>query len=426
MGAAPMAYALWTRHLRHSPTQPGLARPRPVRPVRRARVDAPVFAAPPDRLRRQPRRPQGLPPVGLDHPRAPGVRAHAGCRGDDRTARPGPRQRASAWRSPSGGWPRSSTGPGTTSSTTGPTSSPATATCRRASRPRPARSPGTSSWASSSCSTTTTGSSSTARPTWAFSEDVLARFEAYGWHTQRVEDGNDVAAISAAIDAAEADDRPSRHRRPHPHRLRQPEQAGHPEGARGAARAGRGQARPRRPTAGIRTARSTCPADAPRPVPPRDRRGQGPGRRMGCALDGYAAAYPAEAAELRTAPARAQLPDGWAAALPAYEVGTEVATRNASQDAIQALAAVLPELFGGSADLSESNLTDVKANGHDHFEADARRAQPALRRPRARDGRDRQRHRLPRRLPPLLRDVPDLQRLHARLRAARRRCPGCT
>ena len=44
---------------------------------------------------------------------------------------------------------------------------------------------------------------------WAFSEDVLARFDAYGWHTQRVEDGNDVAGISAAIDAAKADDRPS-------------------------------------------------------------------------------------------------------------------------------------------------------------------------------------------------------------------------
>ncbi len=47
-----------------------------------------------------------------------------------------------------------------------------------------------------------------------------------------------------------------------------------------------------------------------------------------------------------------------------------MATRNASQDAIQALAVALPELFGGSADLSESNLTDVKANGPDHFAAD--------------------------------------------------------
>ena len=43
----------------------------------------------------------------------------------------------------------------------------------------------------------------------AWSEDVVARFEAYGWHTQRVEDGNDIEAIAAAIEAARADDRPS-------------------------------------------------------------------------------------------------------------------------------------------------------------------------------------------------------------------------
>ena len=44
---------------------------------------------------------------------------------------------------------------------------------------------------------------------WTFTEDVVARFDAYGWHTQRVDDGNDVAAINAAIEAAKADDRPS-------------------------------------------------------------------------------------------------------------------------------------------------------------------------------------------------------------------------
>src|SRR5262245_8831928 len=43
----------------------------------------------------------------------------------------------------------------------------------------------------------------------AWSEDVLARFDAYGWHTQRVADGNDLAAIQDAIEAARADDRPS-------------------------------------------------------------------------------------------------------------------------------------------------------------------------------------------------------------------------
>ncbi|MEA2619672.1 MAG: transketolase, partial [Chloroflexota bacterium] len=43
----------------------------------------------------------------------------------------------------------------------------------------------------------------------AWSEDVPARFDAYGWHTQRVEDGNDIGAIEAAIETARADERPS-------------------------------------------------------------------------------------------------------------------------------------------------------------------------------------------------------------------------
>jgi transketolase len=62
-----------------------------------------------------------------------------------------------------------------------------------------------------------------------------------------------------------------------------------------------------------------------------------------------------------------RLPDGWDRGLKTYAVGDEIATRNASQEAIQALAAPLPELFGGAADLSESNLTDVKDAGS--FEA---------------------------------------------------------
>ena len=43
----------------------------------------------------------------------------------------------------------------------------------------------------------------------AWSEDVPKRFDAYGWHTQRVEDGNDIVAIESAIEAARADERPS-------------------------------------------------------------------------------------------------------------------------------------------------------------------------------------------------------------------------
>src|SRR6185436_18134542 len=85
-------------------------------------------------------------------------------------------------------------------------------------------------------------------------------------------------------------------------------------------------------------------------------------------LDRYAAEFPQEAAELRRR-IEGRLPDGWDAGLPTWAEDAEpVATRNASQDAIQAMARALPELFGGAADLSESNLTDVK--GADLFEAD--------------------------------------------------------
>src|SRR5206468_1763199 len=74
----------------------------------------------------------------------------------------------------------------------------------------------------------------------------------------------------------------------------------------------------------------------------------------------YRDAFPDLATELRRRTRVGSLPDRWDGDLKTYETGSEVATRNASQDSIQALAARLPELFGGSADLSESNLTDVK------------------------------------------------------------------
>ncbi len=79
---------------------------------------------------------------------------------------------------------------------------------------------------------------------------------------------------------------------------------------------------------------------------------------------------------------RAGLPDGWDADLKTYATGDEIATRNASQDAIQALASRLPELFGGAADLSESNLTDVKGDGG--LQRRRGRPEPPLRGPRAR------------------------------------------
>ena len=94
-----------------------------------------------------------------------------------------------------------------------------------------------------------------------------------------------------------------------------------------------------------------------------------------------------------------------------------MATRNASQDALQALAETLPELFGGAADLSESNLTDLK--GAELFEADVpgrnirfgvrEHAMGGIANGIAYHGG----------LHPVRRHVPELQRLHARLGAPR-------
>jgi transketolase len=203
---------------------------------------------------------------------------------------------------------------------------------------------------------------------WAFSEDVLARFDAYGWHTQRVEDGNDVAGISAAIDAAKADDRPSivavRTHIGYGSPNKQDTQKAH------GAPLGPDEVRLAKEAYGWDPDRTFYVPDEAAEVFHRAiDAGKDLVAEWESRLDRYAAELPDQATELRRR-LDGRLPDGWEQALPSYEVGSEVATRNASQDTIQALAGVLPELFGGSADLSESNLTDVKANGHDHFEAD--------------------------------------------------------
>ena len=202
---------------------------------------------------------------------------------------------------------------------------------------------------------------------WAFTEDVLGRFTAYGWHVQRVADGNDVAAIDAAISTAEADPRPSLIAvKTHigfgsPNKQDSQKSHGAPLGP--------DEVRLTKEAYGWDPEKSFFTPDEAlavfRAAVPA---GEAAAAAWSAAVDAYAAAYPAEAAELRRRLSGA-LPAGWDAALPAYATGSEVATRNASQDLIQALAAALPELFGGSADLSESNLTDVKALGHDNFSA---------------------------------------------------------
>jgi transketolase len=200
----------------------------------------------------------------------------------------------------------------------------------------------------------------------AWSENVVARFEAYGWHAQRVDDGNDIDEIAAAIEEARADDRPSLIAvRTHigfgsPHRQDSQKAHGQP--------------------LGVDEVRLTKEAygwdpDAQFVVPDeaRDlfRRSIPAGEALVAAwheaFEAYRGAHPDLAAELQRR-LGGRLAEGWDAGLKTYPVGEEIATRNASQETIQGLAGPVPELFGGAADLSESNLTDVK--GADDFEAD--------------------------------------------------------
>ncbi|HLQ49537.1 MAG TPA: transketolase, partial [Candidatus Dormibacteraeota bacterium] len=200
----------------------------------------------------------------------------------------------------------------------------------------------------------------------AWSEDVVARFEAYGWHATRVEDGNDIEEIARAIEVAREDERPSLIAiRTHigfgsPNRQDTQKAHGQPLGA--------DEVRL------VKEAYGWDP-DAQFLVPDKARElfrraipaGEAIAEAWHETFVAYEKAFPDLASELRRR-LDGRLAKGWDAGLKTYPVGEEVATRNASQEAIQALAGPVPELFGGAADLSESNLTDVKDGGN--FESD--------------------------------------------------------
>jgi transketolase len=195
----------------------------------------------------------------------------------------------------------------------------------------------------------------------AWSEDVLKRFEAYGWDTRRVQDGTDLEAIEAALSAARKDPRPSliavRTEIGHGSPNKQGTQKAHgsplgPDEVRLTKEAYGWDPEEsfHIPEAALESFRKAVP------------RGEELVRDWDSRLAAHAEAHPTEARELERRLA-GTLPEGRDADLPSYEVGDAVATRNASADTLQILGATLPELFGGAADLSESNLTDIKGGG---------------------------------------------------------------
>ncbi|HEU4982391.1 MAG TPA: transketolase, partial [Acidobacteriaceae bacterium] len=201
----------------------------------------------------------------------------------------------------------------------------------------------------------------------SYTEDVLKRFEAYHWHVQIVEDGNDLAAISKAIEAAQAvTDKPSL--------IAVRTVIGYGSPKAGTSKA-HGEA------LGEEAVKATkknlgWPEDKTFYVPEEASkhwleivdRGAKHEAEWNKMFVEYKKAYPAEAAEFERVQA-GKLKDGWRESLPKFPADSKpIATRSAGNTVMNAFAKFVPELLGGAADLSTSTKTLIK--GSENFHVD--------------------------------------------------------
>ncbi|MGB3199713.1 MAG: transketolase [Nodosilinea sp.] len=197
----------------------------------------------------------------------------------------------------------------------------------------------------------------------SFTEDVSKRFEAYGWHVQHVENGNtDLDAIAKAIEAAKAvTDRPSMIKVTTTIGYGSPNKQ-NTAGVHGAALGG-DEIKLTREHLGWSHGDFETPEDALNHMRKAIERGASLEAEWEETLATYRSKYAAEAAEFERMLA-GKLPEGWADALPTYTPEDKaLATRKNSEVTLNALAPAIPELIGGSADLTHSNLTELKISG---------------------------------------------------------------
>jgi transketolase len=196
-----------------------------------------------------------------------------------------------------------------------------------------------------------------------FTDDTARRFEAYGWHVQHVADGNDIETLDAATRAAQSVvDRPSLIIvRTHigfgsPHKQDSADAHGSPLGVEEVKLTKQQLGWP-----------SLDPFYVPEEALARWRRAKERGAQLHAdwqaRWDAYRSAFPDLAAELERRLA-GRLPNGWDSALPPFGAADAQATRAASGKVLNAIATRLPELIGGSADLTGSNLTYIKGSGN--------------------------------------------------------------
>ena len=196
----------------------------------------------------------------------------------------------------------------------------------------------------------------------AFTEDRGARFVAYGWHVQSIADGNDVEAIDAAIKAAQADPRPSLIAvrtiigYGAPKKQGTSKAHGEPLGDEELNAAKQNLGWPVEP-------RFLIPGDVLEFYRDAVERGREQEDNWMQRLDAYKQAYPEQGAELQRR-LDGNLPEDWAANLPTFPADAKgMATRVSSGKVLNELASKLPELIGGSADLTPSNNTKFEEAG---------------------------------------------------------------
>ena len=191
----------------------------------------------------------------------------------------------------------------------------------------------------------------------AFTENVGARYEAYGWQHILVKDGNDLEAISKAIDEAKAETE-----KPSLIEIKTVIGFGSPkEGTSAVHGAPIGQD-------GINAAKTVYGWEYPDFTVPEEvakrfkeeinDKGAKTEAKWDAMFANYEKAHPELAKQFKAAFA-GELPANWEEALPVYEEGTAQASRVSSKDAIQAIAKAVPNVWGGSADLSGSNNTTI-------------------------------------------------------------------
>src|SRR5277367_6137768 len=204
----------------------------------------------------------------------------------------------------------------------------------------------------------------------SYTEDVTKRFEAYHWQVLSVADGNDLVAIEDAINMGKADTT-----RPTLIRVRTVIGYGSP---RAGTKAIHGEAM------GVENVKATkknlgWPEDKTFYVPEEARKNwdtiKPKGKKLHAEWDAhfaeYKVAYPDPSAEFERV-VKAELAEGWEKKIPTFPIDKPVATRNAGQVVMNAIEKVVPELFGGAADLTSSTKTIFKDSPSFHVDPTGR------------------------------------------------------